>query len=78
MPRKSNSKYMGSKNVATPARTSTKMERGTACQIREEFWGSKPERQKLNAIVHEKNKEPTKIEMPQKNDSWTKKRSWES
>ena len=60
MPRKSNSKYMGSKNVATPARTSTIMERGTACQIRENFWVSKPERQKLNAIVHEKKRQTHK------------------
>ena len=74
MPRKSKN----SKNVYKPACGSTKPERGEAAEIREEFWVSKPERQKLNAIVHEKNKEPTKIEMPKPKDSWKRKKSWQS
>ena len=74
MPRKSNN----SKNAYKPATGATKPERGEAAQIREEFWVPKPVRQKLNAIVDEKNKDPTKIEMPKRNDGWKPKKSWQS
>ena len=72
MPRKSNN----SKNAYKPYTGATNLERGRAAELREKFYVSKPERNDLNRIVHETHSKPTKIEMPQKNDSWKIKSSW--
>ena len=73
MPRKTSIK-----NAHKSVNRATIPERGQAAHFREKYYVPKPDRQQLNKIVHEKNEEPTKHEMPQKNDSWKIKSSWES